>query len=107
MKTNKNKKIKKRTIKYFIQQKAFELLYLPLIVIMWIIFAQFGYLINQISGDPIHPLSTFLDYIMHGIAGIFMSVIIIVILFVIYKLLEGWIESNWTEATRRARKDFK
>lgn len=109
-KNQKEKQIKKRTIRYFIQQKALEFLYLPLIIIIWIIFAQAGYWFDKITSTTIPyttTLITFWNYLAFGFLGIVGTLLTLAVLFVFYFYLSIWIKANWKKASRRASEDFQ
>lgn len=104
---NSKNEYKKLRIKYFIQQKIFELI-LFFIAGVAIIFVPFFVgkfiLINFVTYDPyeFHEIITLI-----WLMGFLVCILGGTILWVLGSIVIGWIENNWEKAGERAKEKLK
>ena len=106
------KQIELLTWKYFIKQKAYEIgRFLSIAMLILIVPYLFGWIANILFVRTINILVIGFDLIFYRWAIGCLAVMMLAIgLLIIWKIAEGiynWIESNWQEARKRAKKEMK
>ena len=110
MKKEEKKQLELLTWKYFCQQKIYEIgRFLSIAMLILIIPYLFGWIVN-IFVEP-NPLVIGFALIFYRWAIGCLAVMMLAIgLLLIWKIAEGiyyWIESNWQEAEKRAKKELR
>jgi predicted PurR-regulated permease PerM len=105
-----NKKLKRKIWKYFLQQKAMEILkgiwYFFILCLSIIIASFIGYGLLWLVMYLLKWLCNTLPLMVEIIGFSVMIIIFIFGLFAVYKVfIEDWLKSNWKSAKRRALKE--
>ncbi len=101
----KEKELKELSNKYFWEQKAIEI-YLFILIVLGIIAALY------ISGSIMLMLDPTIEegILLAGLLGLLIlalsGTLVALVSFMIYKLIEAWIESNKEKAEQRAKKEL-
>ena len=104
----KQEEVKKLTWKYFLEQKAKELLNIVLIGIVFIVIPlAVGFLTLNIFNEPLpQEANLFLLLFLFWLIGILVSLLLFMVGIALYLLFSevivNWIKSNWVKASTRA-----